>query len=136
MVVWYWPNIFFLLFLVGPNQVRPTSKVNYFAKTWTITVHILHATKWLQTGRGEDYQGQWSWPWSRGWVDNSGGITTRNGGGVGGGGSGRKRRRKSAEERESEQRWLLMAERWLCGLPMVELVAKNLVVMTVVAGMV
>jgi len=77
----YGPNIFFLLFLVGPNQVRPTSKVNYFAETWTVTVHVLHATKWLQTGGGEDYQGQWSRPWSRGWVDNSGGVAARNGGG-------------------------------------------------------
>jgi len=97
----YGPNIFFLLFLVGPNQVRPTSKVNYFVETWTVTVHVLHATKWLQTGGGEDYQGQWSRPWSRGWVDNSGGVAARNGGGeLAVGGSGRKRKRKSAEERE------------------------------------
>ena len=50
------------------------------------------------------------------------------------GGSGRKRRRKFVKERESEQRWLLVAGRWLCWLSMVELVAENLMVMTMVAG--
>jgi hypothetical protein len=48
-------------------------------------------------------------------------------------GSGRERRRKFVEERENEQRWLLVAGRWLCFLPVVEQVAENLMVMTVVA---
>jgi hypothetical protein len=50
------------------------------------------------------------------------------------GGSRRKRRIKSAKERESEQRRLLVAGRWMWWLPVVELVAENLMVIKVVAG--
>jgi hypothetical protein len=50
------------------------------------------------------------------------------------GGSRRKRRIKSAKERESEQRGLLVAGRWMWWLPVVELVAENLMVIKVVAG--
>ena len=49
-------------------------------------------------------------------------------------GSERERRRKFVKERESKQRWLLVAGRWLCFLPVVEPVAENLMVMTLVAG--
>jgi hypothetical protein len=49
------------------------------------------------------------------------------------GGSRRKRRIKSAKERESEQRRLLVAGRWMWWLPVVELVAENLMVIKVVA---
>ena len=48
--------------------------------------------------------------------------------------SGRKKRRKFVKERESEQRWLFVAGRWLCWLSVVELVAENLMVMTMVVG--
>jgi hypothetical protein len=50
------------------------------------------------------------------------------------GGSRRKRRIKSAKERESEQRRLLVAGRWMWWLPVVELVVENLMVIKVVAG--
>ena len=50
------------------------------------------------------------------------------------GGSRSKRRIKSAKERESEQRRLLVAGRWMWWLPVVELVAENLMVIKVVAG--